>query len=110
MGRPKDGENWKNIAAEISNMNTADILSFVSETSELGKAFKRLSPNVQMKWLVLLRVIYILATEPNAGLFNAFLDRVEGKVADRVQMDGGLEVEGLSEMLDKVYGEMEAEH
>ncbi|MBI5944645.1 MAG: hypothetical protein HY864_09770 [Chloroflexi bacterium] len=103
-GRSKEGQSWKSIIADVSNMKGKDILSLVGRSSELGRAFLKLPQDVQVKYLVVARVISVLATEPNAGLFNALMDRAEGKVAERVQIDGGLEVDGLSEMLEKVYG------
>jgi hypothetical protein len=47
--------------------------------------------------------------EPTSGLWNGLMDRMEGKVAERIQLDGNLEVDGLDAVLDLVYGKKNGE-
>ena len=101
-GRPKDGESWKAILEEVSNMTAAEIASIVGNAKK--KELKTLPQDVQMKYLVVSNVLVTLATEPNASLWNSLMDRTEGKVQDRLEVSNLLEVEGLEETLDKVYG------
>ena len=93
-GRKRDDHSWKEVIAEISHANTEDVLALIGETNELGRMIKTLPRSVQMKYLVVARVFAALMFEPTAGLWNGLMDRMEGKVAQRVQMDGELEVEG----------------
>ena len=104
-GRPKDGESWKAILEEVSNMTAAEIASIVGNAKK--KELKTLPQDVQMKYLVVSSVLVTLATEPNASLWNSLMDRTEGKVQDRLEVSNLLDVEGLEEVLDQVYGKKE---
>ena len=108
-GRPKDGQSWKEVISECSNMTVEDILQMVGETNDLGRAIKAMPKNVQMKYLVTSRVLAALMFEPTSGLWNGLMDRMEGKVAERIQLDGNLEVDGLDAVLDLVYGKKNGE-
>ena len=103
-GRPKDGESWAKIIKEVGDMYPADILAFVGETGPLAAQIKQLPPNVQMKYLVTARVYAALMFDPTAGLWNGLMDRAEGKVPDKLQVEGNLNVDGLDNSLDKIYG------
>jgi hypothetical protein len=105
-GRPKDGESWAHIIAEVSNMTTDDILPIVGSNTTLGKTLQGLPREVQLKFLVVVRVMLSLLTDPNTGLLSTVLDRAEGKVTERIQVDD-IQVGGLEETLDKVYGRKE---
>ncbi len=108
LGRPKDGQSWREIIAEVSNMTIEELLPIVGDTSSIGKVLKQMPRFVQMKYLVTVRVMIALILEPTAGLWNGLMDRMEGKVAEpSVQPSSYLEVEGLKEVLDKVYGKHE---
>ena len=104
-GRPKDGESWKAILEEVSNMTAAEIASIVGNAKK--KELKTLPQDVQMKYLVVSNVLVTLATEPNASLWNSLMDRTEGKVQDRLEVSNLLDVEGLEEVLDQVDGKKE---
>lgn len=71
-------------------MTTDDILAFVGESNDLGKALKQMPKNVQMKYLVTARVMAALMFEPNGSLWNGLMDRAEGKVALPVKNVGDL--------------------
>ena len=101
-GRPKDGESWKAILEEVSNMTVPEIMSIVG--SDQAKVLKNKPQDVQIKYLVVGRVLVSLVEEPNAALWNSLMERTEGKVQDRLEVSSTLDIEGLEETLDKVYG------
>lgn len=103
-GRPKDGESWSKIIKDIGDMYPGDLLAFIGETNDLGRQIKLLPPNVQMKYLVTARVYAALMFEPTSGLWNGLMDRADGKVPDRLQLEGKLNVDGLDQALDNIYG------
>lgn len=106
-GRPKDGESWAAIVKTVSNMDVDNLLDVVGSESELGKTITKLPRGVQIKYLVTIKVFASLLAEPSAGLFRELLDRAEGKVTERAQIEHRLEsvrFEGLDTLLDKVYG------
>jgi hypothetical protein len=103
-GRPKDGESWAKIIKEVGDMYPADLLTFIGENNDLGRQIKQLPAGVQMKYLVTARVYAALMFEPTAGLWNGLMDRAEGKVPDRLQLEHNLNVEGLDKALEKIYG------
>jgi len=86
-GRPKDGESWAAVIKEVSNMNTDDILALVGKNNDLGKAMAQMPKNVQMKYLVVARVMAQLMFEPQSSLWNSLMERVEGKVAQPITGD-----------------------
>ena len=86
-------------------MTVEDLLLIVGEKSSLGKTIKQMPRLVQMKYLVTIRVMTALMLEPTAGLWNGLMDRMEGKATDVFQVSRQLEMEGLHEMIEKVYGE-----
>lgn len=108
-GRPKDGESWAGIIKEVGEMYPEDILEIIGTTNELGRQIKQLPKNVQMKYLVTIRVYTALMFEPTSGLWNGLMDRAEGKVPDRLQFENTLTVEGLEKSLDKIYGRNDPE-
>jgi len=85
-------------------MYPGDLLAFIGETNDLGRQIKLLPPNVQMKYLVTARVYAALMFEPTSGLWNGLMDRADGKVPDRLQLEGKLNVDGLDQALDNIYG------
>jgi len=42
--------------------------------------------------------------EPTGSLLNVYLDRMDGKVPDKLVHEGTLNVDGLQAVLKKVYG------
>lgn len=103
-GRPKDGQSWREVIADVSNMTIDDVLVMVGRDNELGQQLAKMPKKLQMKYMVTARVFAALMFEPTAGLWNGLMDRMEGKVAERVQIDGMLEVDNLESVLGIVYG------
>lgn len=97
-GRPKDGESWSAIFSSVSNMYSGDILEFIGKTTGLGKELEKLPKNVQIKYLVVARVLASLAIDPAPGLLKEVLERLEGKVSERIDMTtGGEKLANLSD-------------
>lgn len=97
-GRPKDGESWSAIIAAVGNMYSSDLLAFIGTDNELGREINKYPKNVQLKYLVVSRVFSALMFEPTSGLLKEFMDRMEGKVAERVDMTtGGEKLTNLSD-------------
>lgn len=93
-GRPKDGESWAAIIKAVGDMYPADILAFVGKNNDLGRMLAGLPQDVQMKYLVTARVFSSLMFEPSSGLWKELMERAEGKVTDRVDVntDGTLTI------------------
>jgi len=103
-GRPRDGESWAGIIRAVGDMYTDDILEIVGEKNDLGRALKQMPKNVQMKYLVTIRIYAALMFDPSGTLWNNLMDRVDGKVKEQIQMDGTLTVDNLEKAMEEVYG------
>lgn len=86
-GRPKDGESWSSIFASVGNMYTQDILEFIGRTNDLGQMVASLPRDVQLKYLTVIRVYAALLFEPSQGLLKEVVDRIEGKVSDKLDVN-----------------------
>jgi hypothetical protein len=87
-GRPRDGESWAAIIKAVGDMYPADILAFIGENNDLGRALKQYPSNVQMKYLVTARVFSALMFEPTSGLWKELMERAEGKVETPIKHSG----------------------
>jgi hypothetical protein len=90
-GRPPDGESWAAIIREVGNMTGNDVAewfdAYRKDCERLGK--------VQFKHAIVARVFLDLLHEPKAALFNAIMDRAEGKLAQPVGLSWQKEIEGF---------------
>ncbi len=82
-GAPKRGQSWRELISELGNL---DGPAAAARAGFLAKQFNRLTPGVTLKELVVLRVFASLIDEPQPGLLNSFMDRVEGKVAQAIEL------------------------
>ena len=82
-GAPKRGESWAEIIKNLGDM-TAPEAAAVS--LELSTQFLKIGSGITLKQAVVLRVYAALLFDPNPGLLNSFMDRVEGKVKDQVDL------------------------
>ena len=75
-------------------MYPSDIIAFVGRNNDLGRMLAGLPQDVQMKYLVTARVFSSLMFEPSSGLWKELMERAEGKVTDRVDVntDGTLTI------------------
>ena len=90
-GRPPDGESWAAIIREVGNMTGNDVAewfdAYRNDCRRLGK--------VQFKHAIVARVFLDLLHEPKAALFNAIMDRAEGKMAQPMGISWRKEIEGF---------------
>lgn len=86
-GRPKDGESWAGIIKSVGDMFPADLIAFIGKDNDLGRMLVQLPQNVQMKYLVTARVFSALMFEPTSGLWKELMERVDGKVADKLDLN-----------------------
>lgn len=82
-GGPKRGQSWRELIAELGDL---DGPSAAERVGFLAAQFRKLTPGVTLKELVVLRVYAALIDEPQPGLLNALVDRVEGKVAQAIEL------------------------
>ena len=102
-GRPKNGASWSEIFKEVGEQYPEEITELFGTNSPLGRKYVKFSKGVQMKYQVAYRVVAALMDEPSPGLLKETLDRIEGKVKERIEVDGSLNVENLTQVLNKVY-------
>ncbi len=85
-GRPKTGQSWGEIAKEIGDQYPEEVTALFGANTVMGRAFMSFPKGVQIKYSVFYRVIISLMNEPTPGLLKELLDRIEGKVKDRVDI------------------------
>ena len=103
-GRPKEGQSWAAVIKECSNLTPEQVLSFIKTDNDLGQAFAKYPKTLQIKYLVVLRAVIDLMFDPQAAMLNAFMDREDGKVADKLEVPDGINIIGFEAMLKKAYG------
>lgn len=101
-GRPKTGQSWSEILAEVWDQYPEELLNIIPN-GPLSSGLKQYPQQVQVKYLVAVRITQALLFEPTSGILTEVLNRLEGKVKEQVQIDGLLDVEGLSAVMKKVY-------
>lgn len=79
-GAPKRGQSWKEIIHEIGEMTPDE----AREMCRILFAKVPLHDEVTLKQAVVMRVYAALLFDPQPGLLNAFMERVEGKVAQPI--------------------------
>ena len=86
-GAPKRGESWTELIKSIGEMTGQQVAEFAGN---LGSEFSKMPEGVTLKTLVVMRIYGQMINEPSPGLLNAFMERAEGKVADRSMHEGGI--------------------
>lgn len=87
-GRPKDGESWAAIIKAVGDMYPEDIIAFIGKDNDLGRNLAQMPKQVQMKYLVTSRIFAALMFEPSSGLWKELMERVDGKVPQKVEGPG----------------------
>lgn len=82
-GAPKRGESWQEIYKKVGDMTPKEAADYC--TAVAGQLSK-IGTQVTLKEAVVLRVYAALLFEPDARLLNVVMDRDEGKVADKHQI------------------------
>jgi hypothetical protein len=86
-GRPKDGESWAGIWRAVTNMTPEELLGIVGTKGDLANAIKKYPQNVQMKYLMAIRIMCATMFEPSSGLLNSMMEREDGKVPDKIDVN-----------------------
>ena len=79
-GAPKRGQSWKEIIHEIGEMTPDEARQICAQLFTKVN----LHDEVTLKQAVVMRVYAALLFDPQPGLLNAFMERVEGKVAQPI--------------------------
>lgn len=113
-GAPKDGESWSGIIKELSSKTSEELIAMVGGPgTEFGKRMKGLPKKVQLKYVVVLNSLITMAGKTsgrydkpfNASLYGETINRVEGKVPDRLLAGfSRVPVEDFEQMMDEIYG------
>lgn len=82
-GAPKRGESWAEIIKRVGEMTPSEA---AERSLALAKQLLEIGDGVTLKEAVVLRVYSALMFDPQPGLLNAFMDRVEGKVSQPIEM------------------------
>ena len=83
-GRPKEGEAWSAVLKWASNLTGAEAAEIAP--IEMRQFFRPLK-GLQLKEAISLRIMAALLFEPGSGLFNAVMDRLEGKVTQPLTVE-----------------------
>ena len=82
-GAPRRGMSWAELIKDVGELTPPEA---AAKSLELSKQFLKIGDGVTLKEAVVLRVYGALLFDPNPGLLNAFMDRVEGKVKQAVEL------------------------
>lgn len=74
-GAPKRGESWAETIQRIGEMTDAEFV-------------KLKHANPTQKQQAIMAIYMALKNDPQPGVFNAIMDRTEGKVKDQVELTG----------------------
>lgn len=83
-GRPSTGESWADLIKRIGNMTPAQA---AKHCRAVAGQLASIGDGVTLKEAVIMRVYASLLFEPQPGLLNSFMDRAEGKVADKLELN-----------------------
>jgi hypothetical protein len=82
-GAPKRGQSWTEIIKHIGDMTPTEASEFANK---IAAKLKTIGDGITLKEAVIMRVYASLIFEPQPGLLNAFMDRVEGKPPQSVDV------------------------
>ena len=112
-GAPKRGESWAEIIKRYCEMTPSQA---ATESLELTKRFLSIGDGVTLKQAVILRVYASLLFEPQPGLFNAFMERTEGKITQPIDFSWreeaiklGLDPDAIVERVGPLFAKVPVE-
>lgn len=82
-GAPKRGESWAEIIKQYGDLTPSEA---AVQSLELVKKLLSIGDGVTLKQAVVLRVYADLLHAPTPGLLTAFMERADGKVADKLEL------------------------
>src|SRR5690348_13759826 len=83
-GAPKRGESWAELIKQYGDLTPSEASAL---SLELAKKLLAIGDGMTLKQAVVLRVYADLLHAPTPGLLNALMERADGKVADKLQID-----------------------
>lgn len=83
-GPPKHGESWASVLTWASNLTGEEAAKLVPP--EMARFFRPLK-GLELKRAIVLRVFAALLFEPSPSLFNAVMERIEGKVTQNIEIN-----------------------
>jgi hypothetical protein len=103
-GAPKRGESWAEIIKRVGALTPKEA---AAHCQAIAGQLASIGDGVTMKEAVVMRVYAALMFEPQPGLFNAFMDRTEGKVSQTLELrdwraeaaEAGIDADALTEEL-----------
>jgi len=99
-GAPKRGTSWAELYNFYGDMTPVEAAEHVGKIANKLKAY---GDRITLKEAVVITVYSSMLFSPSPGLLSTMQDRMEGKVKEQIQIDGLLDVEGLSAVMKKVY-------
>ena len=104
-GAPRKGAAYRDVYGFYDELTADQIAEMLPAGSDLRRMYAQMPKGIEMKHLRAIRIFAAIMFDPTPGLVKDVSDRTEGKVVDRIQVDGNLEVENLDKVLGLVYGE-----
>jgi len=77
-GAPRRGESWAELIKRVGEMTPSEA---AERSIELARQLLKIGEGVTLKEAVVMRVYGAMLFEPQPGLFNALMERAEGKVS-----------------------------
>jgi len=102
-GAPKRGASLKEVY-DYYDKYTAEEIAEMLPPGDLKRRYQQMQKGILLKDLKALTINAAIIFEPTPGLIKEYHERTDGKVPDRIQHEGTLNVEGLEATLKKVYG------
>lgn len=85
-GAPRKGESWAEIIKRVGDMTPIEA---AEHANAIAGKLRQIGGTLTLKEAVIVRVYAALLFEPNASLLNAFMERAEGKVQDKLDVTSG---------------------
>jgi len=102
-GAPPRGSSLKEIF-DYYDKYTAEEIADMLPPGDLKRRYQQMQKGVLLKDLKALIINAAIIFEPTPGLIKEYHERTDGKIPDKIQHEGTLNVDGLQAILKKVYG------
>lgn len=90
-GAPKRGESWREVVRSMGNLTVPEALARWPELADALPPHGDLS-TVTIKEIVVMRAFKAILTAPDSALWNAIMDRAEGRPAQPIENSWKAEV------------------
>lgn len=84
-GAPKRGESWAEIIKRIGEMEPGEA---AQRFGEMAKQMRTMPKGVTLKEFVVMRIYAAMLFEPSSSLWGHMLDRIDGPVKQKIEMEG----------------------